>query len=84
MREVIEAMAAEKQCSIISVAAEYGLSWKNYMRELVESNTEEVVDGLDRMSGLRVFMLAAMGEDSDLSAVYGMMRMSPSFARFYE
>ena len=37
--------------------------------------------GVDNMSGLRVFMLAAVGKNSDLSTIYGMMKMGPSFAR---
>ena len=81
MREVIEATSAKRQCPIIHVAAEHGLPWSDYMRELIESNTAEVVDGVDNMSGLRVFMLAAVGKNSDLSTIYGMMKMSPSFAR---
>ena len=78
-QELVEAMAAKQQCPIIHVAAEYGLPWSNYMKELVESNTKEIAYQIDSTTSLlRLFMLAAMGRNSDLSTVYGMMKMSPS------
>ena len=51
------------------------------MSEVAESNANEVLDGIDDITGLRLFMLAAAGDvggwSIDLSSVYGMLRMSP-------
>ena len=71
-------MFIEQDCPTIYVAAQHGIQWRNYMRDLVDSNTEELVYGFDSDTSLRVFMLAAMGNYSDLSTVYGIMRKSPS------
>ena len=46
------------------------------MKEAVKSSADEVVNGFDNITGLHLFMFAAMGSHSDLSAIYGMMRMS--------
>ena len=74
---VLEATSvAQKQC-IIFTAAQYGLKWINDMKELAETNAAEVMSGCDSLTGLRLFMVAAMGDNHDLSAIYGMMRMSP-------
>lgn len=78
-QEVIEKTSLEQNCPIIYVVAQHGLQCNKHMRELVESNTEEVVYGYDNTAGLRLFsfMLAAMSDYSDLSVIYTMMRMSP-------
>ena len=49
------------------------------MQDIVDSNVNDVLNGYDTFTGLRLFMLAAMGNNhsSDLSSIYGMMRMSP-------
>ena len=47
------------------------------MKELAEANVDEILNGCDTSTGLRVFMVAAMGDHHDLSGIYGMMRMSP-------
>ena len=78
-RNVSEATAATQQIyKNIYTAAKYGLKWRyQYMRELAEVNVDEILNGCDSSTGLRVFMVAAMGDDHDLSGIYGMMRMSP-------
>ena len=68
----------------INVAAEEGLRWNMGMRELVESNIENVANGTDYRTGLRMFMLAAMGDKNDLNTIYGTMKMSPHLARYDE
>ena len=50
------------------------------MKELVEENVDEIMNGHDNMSGLDLFMIAAMGDHHDLSTIYGMMRMNPGKA----
>lgn len=81
MNIILEATAAAQQRPVIHVAAEYGLKWNRCVKELVESNIEEVVDGCDGLTGLRLFMLAAMGSKEGgccyLNSIYGLMRMSP-------
>lgn len=81
MSIILEATAAAQQRPVIYVATEYGLKWNICVKELVESNIEEVVDSYDGLTGLRLFMLAAMGSKEggccDLNSIYGLMRMSP-------
>lgn len=77
MREVIYATATSQKRPIINIAAQYGVRWNNQMREIVESNSHQVVDGCDNETGLHIFMLAAMGDNCDLSSIYGLRRMSP-------
>ena len=52
------------------------------MNELAEENTAEVMSGCDSLTGLRLFMVAAMCDYHDLSGIYGMMRMSPEIIRY--
>lgn len=47
------------------------------MKELAEASVDEIVNGEDSLTGLKLFMIAAMGGYNDLSAIYGMMIMSP-------
>ena len=65
--------------SFLHEAARHGLKWRNHMQDIVDSNVNDVLNGYDIFTGLRLFMLAAMGNNlsSDLSSIYGMMRMSP-------
>ena len=79
LQQVSEATAATQQkYKNIYTTAQYGLKWRyQYMRELAEVNVDEILNVCDSSTGLRVFMVAAMGDDHDLSGIYGMMRMSP-------
>jgi len=61
----------------IYTSAQYGLKWTNHMKEQVEENVDEIINGHDSLTGLPLFMVAAMGDYHDLSSVYSMMRMSP-------
>ena len=81
MQDVVEAMAAKKQCPAIHVFAKYGFPWNSHMRELINSNVEEVTNGIDNTTGLCVFMLAAMGKYSDLNVIYGLMKMGPYLSK---
>ena len=79
LREVIEATSVLQQHrTSIYTAAWYGLKWNNHMKELSEANVSEIMNGHDDgLTGLNLFMVAAMGNCHDLSAIYGMMRMNP-------
>ena len=86
LQEVIQATVAKQQHgSIIYTAAQYGLKWeydaeKHGMKELTcktPRNVDEVMDSYDSLTGLRLFMVAAMGDCHDLSSIYGIMKMSP-------
>ena len=76
----IEATAISQHCSCIYIAVKYGLRWNIHTKELAELHVDEVVNRCDGLTGLRLFMLAAMENDGyrDLSSIYGLMRMSPS------
>ena len=80
LREVVEVTTTAQQYGGPSIytAARYGLKWSNHMKELGEDNVDEVVDGYDSLTGLRLFMVAAMGDRHDLSGIYGLIRMSPN------
>ena len=86
MKEIVEATsAAQQQHSSIYAAAQYGIKWDNHMKQLTESNVDEIMNGYNRLTGLRLFMVAAMGDCYDLSGIYGMMKMSPKISNcFYE
>lgn len=75
--EIIKEMAKNHKCPLVYIVAQYGLKWGKYMVDLVETNIEEVINGHDGLTNLRLFMIAAMGNCSDLSSIYGIMRMSP-------
>ena len=86
LQDIVEATAVAQhqqypsiKASIIYTAAKYGLEWKNHMKELAKANknVDILMNGHDSLTGLRLFMVAAMGEKYDLSAIYGMMRMGP-------
>ena len=47
------------------------------MKELAEANGDEIMNRYDGSTGLRLFMIAAMGYSNDLSSIYGMMKMGP-------
>ena len=76
----IEGMTINQKRSLLHVAVRNGLKW-SIITKLVESNVDDdAVNGYDSLTGLRLFMIAAIGNYhfSDLSSVYGLMRMSPS------
>ena len=77
--QIVEATAIAQQqhTSVIQLTAQYGLKWKCQMKELAEANGDEVMNRYDSSTGLRLFMIAAMGNNNDLSSVYGMMKMGP-------
>ena len=79
MQDIVEATTlVQQQRSSIYVAAKYGLRWSNGMKELAEENVDEIMNGNDSSTGLRLFMYAAMSSSRcDLSVIYGMMRMGP-------
>ena len=79
LQEIVEATskAQRQHASIIYTAGHYGLKWRHHMKELAEENVDEIMNGYDALTGLRLFMVSAMGKYHDLSAIYGMMRMSP-------
>ena len=78
IQQVVEATTlAQQQQSNIYTAAQYGLEWNNRMKELAEENPDEIMNGYDDLSGLKLFMVAAMGNYHHLDTIYGIMRMCP-------
>ena len=81
LMQQIEAIAISQKRPVIHMAAEFGLKWRSHMRELSELNPEEILNGSDNCTGLRIFMLAAMNDGcTDLSSIYGLMRISPELS----
>jgi hypothetical protein len=64
---------------MINVAALKGLQWKNSMKEVEDKSIDEIGNSNNKntSTGLFPFMIAAVGESSDLSSIYGSMRQSP-------
>merc|ERR1712154_660602 len=81
LKDVLEATSvAKQQHPSIYTFAEYGLKWteeNHHMKEQVEANLDEIMNGHDSLTGLRLFMVAAMGDYHDLSSIYSMMRIAP-------
>ena len=46
------------------------------MNVLAQREVGEVMNGYDELTGLRFFMVAAMGNHHDLNGTYGMIRTS--------
>merc|ERR1712154_715157 len=61
----------------IYTSAQYGLKWTNHMKEEAEANVDEIMNGHDSLTRLRLFMVAAMGDKHDLSSIYSIMRIAP-------
>ena len=47
------------------------------MKELAEANAYEIMNEHESLTWLCLFMVGAMGDHHDLSAIYGTMRMNP-------
>lgn len=47
------------------------------MKDLAQENADEIMNGCEDLTGLKLFMVAGMGEYHKLNAVYEMMRVSP-------
>jgi hypothetical protein len=64
---------------MINLAALKGLQWKNSMKEVEDKSIDEIGNSNNKntSTGLFPFMIAAVGESSDLSSIYGLMRQSP-------
>ena len=81
MKEIIEATSAVQQRSVIYTAVHYGLKWSNHMKELVDdsNNKNEILTGRDSLTGLPLFMVAAVGNNgsNDLNSIYVILRMNP-------
>lgn len=72
---------AHQQCSFLHVAIKYGMEW-SLIKELVALNVHYVMNEYDSSTGMHQFMVAASRSDhrSDLSSIYGLMRMAPVFS----
>merc|ERR1712154_506477 len=82
LKDVLEGTAvAKQQHPSIYTFAQYGPKWTNHMKEQVEANVDEIINGHDSLTGLRLFMVAAMGDYHDLSSIYSMMRMAPEIKK---
>jgi hypothetical protein len=64
---------------MVNVAALHGLQWENDKKEVADRSIDEIgkSNNKNTSTGLFSFMLAAEGESSDLSSIYGLMRQSP-------
>lgn len=77
MKEIVEGMAVKENRSIINVALHYGLKWSNHMKEILESSLKGNEMERDQMTGLELFMLAAVGDGCDLNVVYCTLTHNP-------
>ena len=49
--------------------------WSNVMRDLVQSDVDEVISGCHDMTGLCPFMIDDISNNSDLYSIYSIMKM---------
>ena len=78
LEEILEDTAVTNCWNILHCAAYHGLPWNNGMdgmRELVEENMDEAVNGVNEKTGLKLFMTAAIG--GNLDTIYSLVRMDP-------
>jgi len=74
-KEILEATAKTNGLDILHCAAQYGLPWNNGMEGLVLENLDETANGVNKETGLKLFMTAAIG--GNLDAIYSLVRMDP-------
>ena len=53
------------------------------MKELAGSNITEVTEGKDNVTGLKVFMVAAMGDRVDVNTIYNLVKIDPGYFDYY-
>ena len=79
LKDIVEATLTQGQglpTKILYSAAQYGLKWRHEMSEMIGGSGDDI-HTCDSVTGLRLFMVAAMGDRNDLSSIYGIMRMGP-------
>ena len=77
LKEILEETAKTNGWDILHCAAERGLPWNNGMQKLVIENLGEAVNGVNKETGLKLFMTAAIG--GDLDTIYSLTRMDPMY-----
>ena len=61
----VSAIVQQQHPRILYSAAQYRLKWGQHMKELAEADVVEVMNGYDSLTGLRLFMVAAVGKNHD-------------------
>jgi len=60
----------------LCIAAEKSLKWSHWLRQILLANMV-AIEVTDPVTAFEPFMLAAVGQDSDLEAVYELLREYP-------
>jgi len=58
------------------IAASKNYKWENGLKDIVEANYAPLIES-DYPTGLYPFMLAAIGKNADLEAIYRLLRLNP-------
>ena len=75
LEDILEVTASENGWSTLYCAAYHGLPWNNGMEEIVLENFDYALNGVNKETGLKLFMTAAIG--GNLDAIYSLVRMDP-------
>ena len=84
LKDIVQTLVEQRQKrrrrgSKLCTAAQYGLQWTNGMKEVAQEDMNRI-SNVDEITGLNVFMLAAAGDDSDLTSVYELLLLQPHLA----
>jgi hypothetical protein len=82
MKRVMNKIAKDEGRKPLHVACDYGISWNAGLRVLYHERGS-CVDALDPKTNLKPFALAASGNESELSSVYELLRLSPTAILHY-
>jgi len=77
LEDILEVTASENGWSTLYCAAHHGLPWNNGMEEIVLENFDYALNGVNKETGLKLFMTAAIG--GNLDTIYSLIRMDPMY-----
>jgi hypothetical protein len=77
MKRVVKIIAKVEGREPFHVACDYGILWNTGLRSMYH-DYGHCVDDPDPKTNLKAFTLAASGNESDLSSVYRILRLSPN------
>ena len=84
MKDIAEVFASDQGRPLLNVCAEHGLQWENGMSTIMSEIDISAFDTKDDSSGLFPFMLAAMGQTTDLNSLFKMTKKSVHLVKLYD
>ena len=84
VKNIAEKVAETQGRPLLNVCAEHGLQWENGMSTIMSKIDISAFDTKDDSSGLFPFMLAAMGQTTDLNSLFKMTKKSVHLVKLYD